>query len=390
MIAVPRSAGREPTVELRRRRRGDGTWSETPTVRYYDELGVRRRQSFETMAEAEFERARLALDQSRRGPIAGPAESMTLADFWPTYHADACSRLQEATIASYEGVWRRAVEQRLGDRPLHEITPREISMWRVEMQKAGKGPEAIRMSMMLVQAMFTLALEWGEASSNPVALVRKPRQGRQRAIDVMDPKLVERIRRWMLARGDRFSATLVSVLAYSGMRPGEALALERRHIRNDTILVEQAVARGRIKLQKTGRIYRTVDLLPPLRDDLTAWVASAGRGAPTDRLFPRDDGEWFRVDDWNNWRNRKFYEAFDDLEISRRRPYDLRHSFVSLMIREGELSIVELADQLGHAATETLKTYAHVFSEYRRQPRAPAVELIAEARRDLPLAGGDR
>jgi hypothetical protein len=27
------------------------------------------------------------------------------------------------------------------------------------MQKAGKGPEAIPMSMMLVQAMFTLALE---------------------------------------------------------------------------------------------------------------------------------------------------------------------------------------------------------------------------------------
>jgi integrase len=387
---MPRSAGRGPTVELRRRRRGDGTWSETPTVRYYDELGVRRRQSFETMVEAEFERARLALDQSRRGPIAGPTESMTLADFWPTYHADACSRLQEATIASYEGVWRRAVERRLGDRPLHEITPREISMWRVEMQKAGKGPEAIRMSMMLVQAMFTLALEWGEVSTNPVALVRKPRQGRQRAIDVMDPKLVERIRRWMLAHGDPFSATLVSVLAYSGMRPGEALALERRHIRNDTILVEQAVARGRIKLQKTGRIYRTVDLLPPLRDDLASWIASSERDAPTDRLFPRDDGEWFRVDDWNNWRNRKFYEAFDDLGISRRRPYDLRHSFVSLMIREGELSIVELADQLGHAATETLKTYAHVFSEYRRQPRVPAVELIEQARRDPPVVGGDR
>jgi hypothetical protein len=228
----------------------DGGWSETPTVRYYDELGVRRRHSFETMAEADFERARLARDQSRRGPIAGPAESMTLADFWPTYHADACSRLQEATIASYEGVWRRAVEQRLGDRPLHEITPREISMWRVEMQKAGKGPEAIRMSMMLVQAMFTLALEWGEASTNPVALVRRPRQGRQRAIDVMDPKLVECVRRWMLDHGDLFGATLVSVLAYSGMRPGEALAVERRHIRNDTILVEQAIARGRIKLQR--------------------------------------------------------------------------------------------------------------------------------------------
>jgi integrase len=360
---MPRSAGREPTVELRCRRRGDGTWSETPSVRYYDELGVRRRRSFETMAEAEFERAHLALDQSRRGPIAGPAE-----------------RLQEATIASYEGVWRRAVEQRLGDRPLAEITPREISMWRVEMQEAGKGPEAICMSMMLVQAMFTLALEWGEASSNPAALVRKPRQGRQRAIEVMDPKLVEQVRRWMLDHDDLFSATLVSILAYSGMRPGEALALERRHIRNDTILVEQAAARGRIKLQKTGRVYRTVDLLPPLRDDLAAWFAPRDHDDPNARLFARDDGEWFKTDDWNNWRNRHFYQALDATEIARRRPYDLRHSFVSLMIREGQLTIVELAEQLGHAATETLKTYAHVFAEYRRQPRVQAAELIERAR----------
>ncbi|HMJ35362.1 MAG TPA: hypothetical protein VK501_15740 [Baekduia sp.] len=136
----------------------------------------------------------------------------------------------------------------------------------------------------------------------------------------MDPKLVERVRRWMLARGDLFSAALVSVLAYSGMRPGEALALERRHIRNDTILVEQAVARGRIKLQKTGRVYRTVDLLAPLRDDLGAWFAARGHDDPDARLFARDDGEWFKVDDWNNSRNRHFYAAFDGVEIGRRRP----------------------------------------------------------------------
>ncbi|MCW2984419.1 MAG: helix-turn-helix protein, partial [Conexibacter sp.] len=67
------------------------------------------------------------------------------------------------------------------------------------------------------------------------------------------------------------------------------------------------------------------------------------------RLFPRPDGDWFKVDDWNNWRNRQFYEALDDLGISRRRPYDLRHSFASLLIREGETSIVELAEQLGHS-----------------------------------------
>jgi integrase len=37
-------------------------------------------------------------------------------------------------------------------------------------------------------------------------------------------------------------ATLISVLAYAGLRPGEALALQWRDIREQTILVE----RGRV------------------------------------------------------------------------------------------------------------------------------------------------
>jgi hypothetical protein len=43
------------------------------------------------------------------------------------------------------------------------------------------------------------------------------------------------------------------------------------------------------------------------------------------------------------------------------------------------VSIVDLAAQLGHA-TETLKTYAHVYAEYRRKPSQPADVLISEAR----------
>jgi integrase len=278
------------------------------------------------------------------------------------------------------------VQPRFGSWRLDAITPRAVSLWRADLQKAGVGRESVRKAMVLLQAMFALAVEWGEITTNPVSLVRKPRQGRQRAIEVLDPKVVELVRSWMLARGDIFDATLVSVLAYAGVRPGEALALERRHIRKDTMLIEQAVARGKLKLQKTGRVYRTVDLLPALREDLDEWFGIAACEQPGSRLFPRPDGDWFKVDDWNNWRNRQFYEALGELGISRRRPYDLRHSFASLLIREGETSIVELAEQLGHSPTETLKTYGHVFSEFRRQPRVPANQLIAQARGQTDVA----
>lgn len=60
-----------------------------------------------------------------------------------------------------------------------------ISEWRAELAEGGVGPEASRRAMVLLQAMFTVAIEWGEASANPVAVVRKPRQGRRRAVAAM-------------------------------------------------------------------------------------------------------------------------------------------------------------------------------------------------------------
>ena len=88
----------------------------------------------------------------------------------------------------------------------------------------------------------------------------------------------------------------------------------------------------------------------------------------------------WRTDDWNNWRNRRFFPAAERAGVGRPRPYDLRHSFASLMVREQRTSVVELAEQLGHAPTMTLNTYAHVFAEHRRAEPLDANEWITRAR----------
>ena len=69
--------------------------------------------------------------------------------------------------------------------------------------------------------------------------------------------------------------------------------------------------------------------------------------------------------------------------VSRPRPYDLRHSFASLLLHERRLSIVEIAEQLGHSPTTTLKIYAHVIAELRDAPPVPAEDSIRAARRFL-------
>ena len=71
--------------------------------------------------------------------------------------------------------------------------------------------------------------------------------------------------------------------------------------------------------------------------------------------------------------------AADAAGVPTARPYDLRHSYVSLLIAQGA-TVVEVARQAGHAPTMTLSTYAHLFDELDGADHRPAEDQIRTAR----------
>jgi integrase-like protein len=219
--------------------------------------------------------------------------------------------------------------------------------------------------------------------------VRKPRAAPRCAVRPIAPLAVEAMRGWLIDDGRTRDAVLVCVLAYAGVRPQEALALRWRHVRERTLLVEAALADGVLKEQKTGRPPRTVDLLAPLRHDLVAWRLASTSPGDSELLFPTADGQHWREHDYRNWRKRVFQPTAQACGVGTTRPYDLRHSFASLLIHEGRCSVVELAAQLGHAPTMTLNTYAHVIAELREGPRLPAAERIRSAREQVAAEKAD-
>ena len=77
-----------------------------------------------------------------------------------------------------------------------------------------------------------------------------------------------------LARGRAREAALVSLLAYVGLRPGEAFALRWDCVGDRALIVEHGRADGSLKPTKTDRI-RTVSLLAAVIEDLAAWRAVA-------------------------------------------------------------------------------------------------------------------
>lgn len=133
------------------------------------------------------------------------------------------------------------------------------------------GRHSVRQSLVVLQAMYEQAIRWGWVPTNPVKAVKKPPAKRERAVLCLAPSEVEAIRAVLVARGKQYAATMVSLVAYQGLRvPEELLALECRHVRRNTLLVEQRNIDGRIIGGQKVRGFhpRAIDLLDPVRRDV--------------------------------------------------------------------------------------------------------------------------
>jgi integrase len=176
----------------------------------------------------------------------------------------------------------------------------------------------------------------------------------------LSPRQIESVRRTMLKR--LRDATLVSVLAYAGLRPGEALALRWKDVRDRTILVDKALSLGEETTTKTRR-NRTVRLLAPLAADLAKWRLASDQSSDDDLIFPTTAGKGWTEVDYHNWKRRRFKTAATANGLEAVRLYDLRHSFASLLLAE-QTNPAEIAAQLGHSLQVLFSTYAHVIEDF--------------------------
>jgi integrase len=181
------------------------------------------------------------------------------------------------------------------------------------------------------------------------------------------------------------SAALVRLMAYTGLRPQEVLALHWYAIRQQTLLVELANADGqleRLKNRKRSRKRsRTVDLMEPVRRDLETWRSKTRDAADQALVFPHElhGGLWLD-EQYRTWRRRIYVPSAKAVKLSSTRPYDLRHTWTSLRIAEKRLSIAEIAEQLGDKTSTVLDTYTHVMNEWRGRRRLNIEQEIRRAR----------
>jgi hypothetical protein len=130
--------------------------------------------------------------------------------------------------------------------------------------------------------------------------------------------------------------------------------------------------------------------MQPLADDLLAYRAQCSRTGDGDLIFPGQEGAPWSESAWRNWRRRSFAKAAVAVGLHGARPYDLRHSFVSLLIAEGR-GVIDVARQAGHSPTMALDVYGHVFDDWDPADRISAEARVATARECVQqgLVGGN-
>lgn len=375
-------------IERRPYKRADGTVSETFSVRYTEPEGRRRRRTFDSLDDAldfqaKHRSARRWRPEELRQEQGG---QQTLGEFFEQWWVDhGLAELKRSTLTVYRCLWEAHAEPRLGLVPLRDIDARRVVAFRGELLAAGAGPHSVVKTMSMLQRVFRDAVEYGDVAFNPFKAVQKPSPGPTREARPLTPLQVERLADDIAARGYGMSAVLVRLMAYTGLRPQEALALHWYTVGPKTLLVELANTDGeldRLKNRKRSRKRsRTVDLVAPVVDDLRRWRAEQGEPADDGLVFPHEvhGGLWLE-EQYRTWRRRIYAPSAENVGLPTTRPYDLRHTWASLLIAEKRLSIAEVAEQLGDKTSTVLDVYTHTMREWRHRGKLDVTREIRRAR----------
>jgi integrase len=345
------------------------------------------------------------------GPLAvtqmtdrGPTLAEWIKEHWgPEHGVD----LEPSTLVRYANVYDLHIAPTFDETPLRAITVSALRAWQASLRKDNVGVETIKKARTYLSSILRHAAESEVIHANPLGLVRAPKANGREEVRPLPPTEIERIRLNARRPSDRVvsgstdgqrsrkaytlpapgtaltnerDALIISLLGYAGLRPGEIKALRFEHILENSIRIGWRVDEfGRlIKLPKNG-LRRSVKLLNALAEDIRSYRDACGNPSGNSLLVHNNGNLWTKSD-WNKWVADRWRPACHIAGVEPvPRPYDLRHSFASLLLAEGHTHTY-VSRQLGHSTAVLQRTYEHLIDEYAGTTKIDAEAEIAKAR----------
>jgi len=352
--SFPESEVKPPVAHIEKRPDRPKPWR----VRYRDPTGRERSQSFARKADADRFMATVQADLIRSDWTDPRLSKTTLAE-WAERWLVTKTHLKPKTLAGYRSNLNTHVLPVFGDYQLRHIDRMATEEWIANLQASGLGPSGVRQARQVLGAMLTLAVDAGYLPSNPVEGTSTPRLPETEML-FLDADQVDR-----LADTIRQPyGTLVYLLAYGGLRWGEAAALRRKRcdLPHTRIEVAESLAdvEGRLFFGPTKNHRSRIVSIPGFLTDLLA--THLDRHVPDDPtalVFTTPTGTPLRN---SNFRRQFWYQAVEEAELPQGlRIHDLRHTCASLLAA-ADATPKAVQAHLGHSSiTVTMDRYTHLF-----------------------------
>ncbi|WP_103535965.1 site-specific integrase [Streptomyces sp. SM11] len=305
-----------------------------------------------------------------------PAEGQTTVRDWSARWLAAVSpQLKHKTQATYRSLINSLINPALGDRELSSLRPITIAEWVGSMRTKGLSASRIRQAYRVLSQIMRSAVDNDMISVTPCRGVKLPRMP-QTEPHILTPLEASRVVRSSAKPHD----LLIALLAYAGLRVGEAFALRRVDIDlvDGFVLVDENLAEANGKLvfdTPKSHQKRLIRIGPTLAKKIGKYL-DALPGGDEALLFTTPGGKPLR---YNQWRKAYFDPAVSAAGLSDVTPHDLRASHGTWVA--DKYGVMTAAHRLGHSnASVTTRHYA--------RPVAGRDDQVAEAS-DSWLSGHD-
>ncbi len=302
--------------------------------------------------------------------------------------------VRETTLAIYETSFEKHILPVLGEKGMDDVTRADIEILVADLVTNLAKP-TIRMTLSCLRAMFSHAIEHEIVVKNPVVKTTKMYAQTTAKHEEIEPLTAEEVMKFLRkakeldvqARTRRKDSMvyypLLLTAIHTGLRCGELAGLQWGDIdfNGSFLIVRRAFVNGQVVPTKTKK-QRRVDLSDAVIHELQAyrrqkqadWLKKGSNEIPV-WVFANDEGN---PPDMNNVKHRGFKTTLTRAELRQIRFHDLRHTFASLLIQDGQ-SLAYVKDQLGHSSIKlTVDVYGHLVPGANRQAvnRLPTLDSL--------------
>lgn len=298
----------------------------------------------------------------------------TLREFSATWLAEHQVEWRRSHIKVLKSTLDGHLMPAFGDRPVGTITKAEILAFRAKLAELpGRSAEKLSNRRIngilapLVQILNEASERYGFPS--PVVTLKRLKIRRP---DI-DPLSLDQVQKTLATVRPDWHDYFVTRY-FTGMRTAEVHGLKWKYVdfERRLILIRETFVLGEDDETKTEGSMRDIQMSQPVYEALKRqWEAT---GKLSEYVFCNREGHPI---DNKNFSDRVWYPLLRHLGLSKRRPYQMRHTAATLWLAAGEAP-EWIARQLGHSSTQMLFTvYSRYVPNMTRQDGSAIDRLLA-------------